>query len=179
MVKELNRWLLEVDFKYSKFLSPYVDDIIEDYKQTKLQEKELSLDIPLNIKPVNDFILPKLESLVKKYFFIDKEYESLGCHVYIQPPSTTKSFLHNHAHHPGNICGVFYLNIPNEGGEFRIYNPPFIDLHIKPKVDKLYLFPIWLYHAAMPHKDNITRISFNWIYGGMQRPVYKFKGYLW
>ena len=182
MVNELDRWLLEVDFEYSNFLSPYIDNILKEYNNIQEQEQNESFDIILNIKDINNYLLPKLKKTIQKYFFIDEEYETSECNVYVQPPEykqTTPSFLHNHAHSPGNICGVFYLNIPKEGGEFWINNPPYIDLKIKPKLDKLYLFPIWLNHAALPHKDDIYRISFNWMYGGIQRPVYKFKGNFW
>ena len=95
-------------------------------------------------------------------------------------PKENHSFLHNHAHAPGSMCGVFYLNIPRDGGEILFENKPMLEgLYIKPQIDNVYLFPIWLAHKAMPHTSGDFRICFNWTYGGNVRPMYKLTGDIW
>lgn len=178
-MKELNKWLYSYDLNYSSFLNGYIDEILRLY-QKPIKEGD-GHDFYIDIKPITNFIIPKLNKIVEDNFYVGKKYEDDGLRVYVQEGSNEKhaSTLHNHAHRAGNMCGIFYLNIPTEGGEFHVLNPPYLDEFIKIEINKVYLFPIWLMHRAMPHKDNIKRICFNWVYGGNIRPINKYTGNLW
>lgn len=177
---EINKWLHSYDFNYSYFLDNYINKIINLYNNNPLKEKDFAFD--LDYLPLNNFLLPKLNKIVEENYYVGKRYTEGKISIYIQEPNEKEenhSYLHNHAHTLGNICGVFYLNIPQDGGEFHVYNPPFIDQIIKPQIDKIYLFPNWLMHRAISHKGDKKRICFNWWYGGNIRPIHKLTGQLW
>lgn len=180
---EINRFVHCYDFNYSYFLNNYIDELLDIYDKfpSKPNDRE-GFDFPLKINDINGFLIPKLNKLIEDNYYVGKRYKIGGINVYIQEPNQDKdnySTIHNHAHHPGNMCGVFYLNIPQEGGEFHVSNPPLFDQYIKPQLDKVYLFPVWLMHRGIPHKDNIKRICFNFWYAGNIRPIHKLNGNLW
>lgn len=173
----INKWFHCYDFQYSDFLYNHLDEIIEDYKKGK--EKK-SYDRPLSIDKINKFLYPRLNKLVEDNFYVGKKYNNFPIFTYIQQPKDNKEKnLHTHTHNPGNLCGVFYLNIPQQGGELQVSYPPFCDFNIKPQIDKIYLFPIWLMHRALPHSGDKERISFNFTYPGNIRPIHKFTGDIW
>ena len=183
----INDYLHCYDFKYSYFLNGYKDIILDHFNnRVNSSSKDVCLDErfdrELKFKPVNDYILPKLEQIVKKYYYAGENFAEGRLSVYVQPPNQSKeeeSFYHNHIHVPGNICGVFYLNLPKQGGGFQVWNSPYLDYVLKPQLDKVYLFPTWLMHRALPHKDNINRMCFNWIYNGNIKPIHKLTGIIW
>ena len=177
---ELTPWLYCYDFKYSYFLNDYISQIIEGYNN---KEKSNTNDFLLDIKPVKDFLLPKISKIANDNFYLGDSLEESEIWTYVQPPSNNLDEIynyHNHAHNAGNICGVFYLNLPKQGGGFQVENSPWLDpTIIKPEVDKLYLFPFWLSHRPLPHDEDIFRISFNWTFKGNIRATNKFNGMLW
>lgn len=180
-MKVLNQWLHQYSFEYSDFLSNFIDDIIDKYNSNKSQNG--GFDMVYSNPLVDKYILPRLDKIIKENYYAGKNYYDYGLRIYVQEPNTPEkdqSFYHNHAHIAGNICGVFYLNIPDEGGGVAFKNIPYLQEQIlKPQLDNLYIFPTWLQHKAMPHQSNNVRICFNWVYGGNIKPIHKFLGTPW
>ena len=81
------------------------------------------------------------------------------------------------------ICGVMYLDIPEEGGEIEFIHYPDNGednaIKIKPQEDKVYLFPSWLYHRPLSHTSNISRLCINFGYVSDSRPILRNIGILW
>lgn len=180
MYRQINRFVHSYDFKYSDFLDPYIDIILQNFEENK---HNLSKDCILSIPSVNEFISDNLNRIIQENYYAGPILGDYPPNVYVQYPNVPEeeqSFYHNHVHTIGNIAGVFYLNLPNEGGEFQVHNPPFIEHHrFKPEIDKVYFFPIWLMHKACPHMENLKRICINWAYAGNVRAVHKLTGNVW
>lgn len=180
MYREINRWVHSYEFKYSDFLGNNLDLIIEDYWDGK---KEIAKDSPIRLDFVNDFINENLNKIIQDNYYAGKNLANSPTNLYVQLPNAPKeeqSFYHNHTHTVGNIIGVFYLNIPEEGGEFSVWNPPILDhFQFKPEIDRVYFFPIWLMHKALPHSGDKVRVCFNWAYNGDIRPIHKLTGNKW
>ena len=177
----INKWVHCYDFQYSDFLYNHLGEIIEKYK--KEREKDYNgEDRQLNIEKINEFLYPQIYKLIEDNFYVGKRYENFPIFTYVQTPSDQTHIpdFHTHTHNPGNLCGVFYLNIPQQGGELQITYPPFFEnFLIKPQLNKVYLFPVWLMHRALPHSGDKERISFNFTYPGNIRPIHKFTGDIW
>tara|TARA_R110000822_G_scaffold3325_1_gene14758 strand:+ start:558 stop:1121 length:564 start_codon:yes stop_codon:yes gene_type:complete len=182
MVKDnlnvINKWVHEYDFNYSDILLPHLNNIYQAYlEKPKDEEGRHGFDLFIHNPIIDNIIAPKLREIVQRNFYAGDCYgDEIGMRVYVQHQNNPiDSFYHNHSHLPGNLIGVFYLNIPEEGGEICFTNPPFFEeLKIKPKINKVYFFPHWLLHKASPHKGDKPRFCFNWTYGGMVRPIHKY-----
>ena len=128
--------------------------------------------------------LDRLNKIIKKNYWTDKPIANLGLRAYVQNNKENSSFYHNHKT-PGSISGIFYLDPPQEGGEISFLINPDQDIpHLKeiifkPKKNKLYLFPYWMYHKPLPQKDEDYRICFNWVHGSPTRPIHKFTKSQW
>lgn len=179
-IRTLHRHLHEVDFIYSDKIKEYESYIFREYEEF-LKKDLRGNDFFINNRELSDWFNQKLNKIVKKYYHVSSPFhDNLGLRAYIQTNTPTNSFFHSHIHQPGVICGVMYYNIPKEGGEFEIFDsphePPF---KIKPKLNKVYFFPNWLYHRPTPQKDDISRICLNWIYNSNVRPISKNLGEKW
>tara|TARA_R110002012_G_scaffold269511_1_gene453622 strand:- start:162 stop:704 length:543 start_codon:yes stop_codon:yes gene_type:complete len=173
-------YLIEEDFECEEFLNNNYQNLIQYYSKNKIEELN---DIELIDTPINDFFDPKIKKLLHDTFIIDNHNWDMKYNVYVQDNTTTKYNWHNHVHAPESICGVFYTKIPKEGGELQIMHPPHfkIDepLTFKPQLNKIYLFPSWLYHKPTPQKDKEKRICINIGYASHSRPIVKNFGYIW
>jgi hypothetical protein len=173
MVNIINDYIHEYDFPYHDSLKPYKEELVNYYNSLKKENKNLA-DCPLShTHPLHALLSPKLNKLIKKNYWVNPPLIDYGFTLYIQNHIQSTSFYHNHLS-PSSISGVFYLDPPQEGGEiiFSI-NPGSEEIIIKPKKNKLYLFPYWLNHTPLPQKDEKYRVCFNWIYGSSIRPVHK------
>ena len=188
MVNIIHNYIHEYDLNYSDVflvnLSSILGEHREGYENRKRGGGSLT-DITLQNPIINNFIIPKLHKVVTDNFYVDPPLIEYGIRVYKQTSKEYKSALHSHIHIMHSISAVFYLNIPQEGGEIyfeymkgsRFGN---LELKLKPLINKVYLFPSWLPHTPLPHKDeNITRLSFNWGYGSDARPRHKATGTIW
>lgn len=180
MLTQLHTYLHEYDFLYHDYISSnFKKEILDSYYQN-LSLKTGSLDFPFANDKLNNFILPKLNKIVQNHYWVgDKLYES-PLRIYIQNNKESISRYHNHS---GGMCalsGVFYLDPPKEGGEilflFELDEQPF---KLKPQKDKLYLFPMWVYHTPTKQQDPEPRICFNWNYASNIRPIDKAYGTQW
>lgn len=179
MVKLLNDYVHQYDLNYVDILDPIKEEILQTYYNYKRQNNEHKTDFLFDMeskgfKEVNF----KLNKLIEKNYFVGEKLHPGGIAVYIQDNKNNTSILHNHISEMSTIGGVFYLNIPQKGGEilFRdLENNQWGDeLIIKPELNKVYVFPYWLPHAPLPQQDETPRICFNWRYGTTQRPIHKY-----
>jgi len=184
MVNEIQTYIHEYDFPYHDYLKSYKEDLINHYFYLKKENKNITdFDLPL-FHPITTFLIPKLNKIIKKNYWTDKPIANLGLRAYVQNNKENSSFYHNHKT-PGSISGIFYLDPPQEGGEISFLINPDQDIpHLKeiifkPKKNKLYLFPYWMYHKPLPQKDEDYRICFNWVHGSPTRPIHKFTKSQW
>jgi hypothetical protein len=136
-------------------------------------------DTPLKFEEFDRYFIPKIESIINKHYIVTPSFERTTIRCYKQTNQDESYIFHNHVGILGNINVIFYINIPKEGGELEFLDPVSNTIRIKPQKDKIYLMPQWLYHTPLPHKDDITRISFNWSYAGTNRPIHKQTGDVW
>jgi len=174
-VKDIHYYIHEYDFKYHDYLSQYNNELIDYYYKINSTPKEGKFDnVQVNNPPLEDFLIEKLTKLVINNYHAGEYTINMGLNIHVQDNNYKPSKLyHNHVIIPGNICAVFYTNIPKEGGEIEFNIDPFEKVRVKPEKNKIYLFPIWLYHRSIEHKDDINRICFNWTYTGNIRPIHK------
>lgn len=175
------KYLIEVDFDCDNYLVSNLGSLVDHYNQvTKTQG---FLDVRLRNTPLNNFFDKKIDEVVSKIFTVEKLLLPPTYNLYVQNNKTTTFDLHNHVHTPASICGVFYANLPQHGGELEIIhfplNPPENPIKFKPKPNKIYFFPPWLYHKPSPQKDESPRICINFNYHTNNKPIVKGEGILW
>tara|TARA_B110000285_G_C14830707_1_gene470746 strand:+ start:114 stop:683 length:570 start_codon:yes stop_codon:yes gene_type:complete len=167
----LDEYLIEIDFPIEDLLlqhAPFLEKYFFDSRTNSRKGNNYLL-------PYNSFInifLKEVEDKMKEIFHIDlryviegSNYNPLNPYVYVQQPNNnyvTNNF-HNHIS-TAYISSTTYLNIPNEGGEIGFLvggneNPTI--MKIKPRRNKMYFFPSWLYHTPYPHKGYQNRITIN------------------
>ena len=179
MVNIIHDFIHEYDFLYDHILSPFKENLIDEFFDRRNKEGDHITDILLDGE-IEEFkkIELGLSKIVEENYFVGNKFASGGIRAYVQNNQNSTQILHNHVNLKGSICAVFYLNIPKQGGEilFRdLENSEWgSEVTIKPKLNKVYLFPYWLPHVPLPQQDTTSRICFNWMYGSIQRPVHKF-----
>ena len=120
-------------------------------------------------------ICNKFINLIKDNFDnLDHQINEVMPWIYVQNNIHYKSEWHNHDR-TSTINAVFYIDPPKDGGELCISYPPVLGnvVMVKPEVNKIYIFPYWLYHKPMPQKDSHWRISVNLEYHCSPRPIIK------
>ena len=173
-------YLIEADFECEEFLNKNYQNLINYYDNGKVEGFN---DLGLVDTPINSFFNPKIEKIIHDTFIVEKHNWGATYNLYVQDNTNTKHNWHNHIHLASSICGVFYTQLPKEGGEFEVIHPPSFEidqpLRFKPQLNKIYLFPSWLYHRATPQKDKEKRICINIAYPSYFRPIVKNFGYIW
>ena len=187
MVNVIHKFIHEYDFPYHDYLKIYKEELISNYLRQKEFDKSITdLQLPMS-HPLNIFLPSKLNKIVKKNYWTGKPLTNYGFRIYIQNNINNTSFYHNHIneYQTSSISGVFYTDPPKDGGEISFLVNP--DNHpdspkeiiIKPKQNKLYLFPYWIFHKPLPQKDEEYRICFNWVHGSPTRPIHKLETITW
>ena len=185
MVNIINDYIHEYDLDYANFFGRYKEEIIEEYKINSNLQNPNNVDVNLKNNNILHFILPKLYKIVQENYDVGPPLVEYGIRMYKQNSQDFKSNLHSHVHIMHSISAVFYLDIPKEGGEIYFSymgNEKFngFKLKVKPKINKVYLFPPWLPHTPLPHKDaDVTRLSFNWGYGSNIKPIHRGTRCVW
>ena len=140
-------------------------------------------DVVLKNTPLNSYFNSKIRKTIHSIFEVDETNIDIDYNLYTQNNNQTQFRYHNHIHTQASICGVFYTKIPKVGGEFQVIHSPFFPyerpLTFKPKINKIYFFPSWLYHSPSPQKDKETRICINITYTTHSRPIVKGDGVIW
>jgi|TARA_R110000803_G_C11835597_1_gene303887 hypothetical protein len=177
MINCLHKYLHEYDFPYSDYLKQYESYILKCSSENSTN----SNDVYLHEQELNSYIIPKIIQIINDNYIVSSPltYPVLRGFVLNDIDNSKDEYFHNHSHLLGNINVVFYINLPQEGGGLSFKDENENIFEIKPKENKIYLMPHWLYHRPLPQKDNINRISFNWNYTGSNRPINKFTGDIW
>ena len=174
------QYLIEEDFDSEDFLSHHYQNIVNYYSTL---EDERFFDVKLEKTPIPQFFTPKIKKIVNDIFVVDDSNIDIDYNLYVQDNSNLKYVYHNHIHLPASICGVFYTNLPKKGGEFNVIHPPLFTrenpLVFKPQLNKIYLFPSWLYHCPSPQEDKEKRVCINITYASHSRPIVKNYGIIW
>lgn len=189
MVTQIHPYILESDFNIPSILKDNVPSLIEGYKSNQekyYSEERKGYDTPIFNNEISNPIISQITEIILKEFITDYNFimdtgALLGSlRLYIQDNKFYKSEYHNHISSPGNICSVFYLNIPKEGGELSFSSSKFKEeIIIKPRENKIYFFPKWLDHKPLPQEDPTPRLCFNWDYPGNTRPIVKYTKANW
>ena len=176
------RYLLEFDFPSSQFLEKHKDSLFQAYVESR-KTLYKGNDFTLINSPINHYFNQKIKNLIEDNFYLNHTNVDIGLNLYVQDNENNASIFHNHSHTPSSICGVFYYNIPKEGGEFEVFDYPNHpienSIQFKPQEDKIYVFPPWLYHRPLPQKDKTPRLCINFQYIGDSRPIMKKFGFIW
>ena len=171
------------DFDYLSIIEPYVEEItniILNYKN----RGQIPVDLQLPFEhPLHKIISPQVENIVNTHFFAGKKLQKyVNIAVYLQNNEIFTSKLHDHVSTLGSISGVFYYNLPKEGGEFYY---KYLDKEwgeenkIQLQENKIYLFPAWLPHKPLPQQDPSYRLCFNIEYPSNERAIHKSTGVRW
>jgi len=181
-MEKLARFVYKWDYNYSSLLNPLKEDLIDWYYKTKSSNPNIK-DINISSSPVTNLVCNKIREEIKKEFFVGDLIGDKGLGLYIQDNKTSTLKLHDHIGELGSIQAVFYLNIPQSGGEilFRyLENSEWGDeLILKPKINQIYFFPYWLPHTPLPQEDETPRFCFNFGYESNERPIHKLSGDRW
>jgi len=132
---------------------------------------------------------PEYTSIISNKFLnlIKDNFDNLGDQInevelwiYVQNNIHHRTGWHNHAT-TSTINAVYYIDPPKDGGEIQFFYPrgDEKELTVKPEVDKIYIWPYWLYHRVLPQKDSSWRISVNLEYYCKTRPIIKSKNLLY
>lgn len=179
--KDFN-YLLEEDFNCEDFLKQEEESLI-NYFNTYKDELYGFADVPLRDTPINHHFGPYIEKIIKNTFITDEANIELGFNLYVQNSQVKESNYHSHVHLAATICGVFYTNLPKKGGNLEFIHPPAYDendpLVLEPEINKIYLFPSWLYHKPTLHNEGVNRICINISYATYIRPIVKGYGIVW
>tara|TARA_B100000073_G_scaffold347585_2_gene362407 strand:- start:157 stop:738 length:582 start_codon:yes stop_codon:yes gene_type:complete len=175
-------YVLEEDFMVDDLIQKHKDSILSEFYNEKLFG---SNDNSNNIKYLNKEFNKKISDMfidvIKKNFSITNPTNEIEPFIYIQDKDYGHYQMHNHiAPTPSVISATCYTDIPEKGGNFRLYlgsdfgeSPEF-----KPEINKLYMFPGWLYHSPTPQKSEKPRICINLDYCSMMKPKIKDKEWI-
>ena len=170
----LNPLIFECDFPKLNLLQEYRDDIIINYAE-KINPQIQKIPA-YSVLYTNPNIIHQLQEeynkIITHHFNVSPLKKEIELYTYVQTNNRGINRVHNHFF-KATISTTLYLGIPKIGGElvFFIQGEKF---YVKPKPNKLYIFPSWLYHQSTPHKDNITRICINVDFFYRERPSIKF-----
>ena len=177
--KQAYKYVHEYDFPIKEHFFPYIDDMKKQWEE-KYDEDRIEGQKTYNIIYEN----PQLLKLVEKEFtdLIHTNYVTsptivpIELNLYIQNQNS-RSIYHNHLK-GSSLTATLYLALPKKGGELSfIVGDKTVD--IKVQLDKLYVFPSWLFHAPLPQEDDMDRICINLEFFSLQRPVHKTTHEVW
>jgi hypothetical protein len=184
---DLNRnWLVETNLNLNKYKTLLLNDTIKDLKNDTENRSTSGLSEQYDIfdkfkeeplQELKETITNHIKNVLTETKFIDVNaklhleaswivvgkpngYHKLHCHRYLQDPKTP------------NIASVIYLEMEPEepmraeddrDGYFYYVVPDNNDIiygAIKPEVNKMMVFPTWLWHGTYPQKKG-RRTSLN------------------
>ena len=179
--------IIEVDFPISEFAYQYKEQLINQFKSDfpvfpyRIGNEPMGFNVECRIESLNNYLYGKFYRIIHDIFDVC-EPDRLGNYLFIQNGENYASSLHQHiwAGDHNGICETSYLNLPDEGGEFKYYLGKGIQKH-KVQEDKLYIFPNHLYHAPVGSDDLKYRICFNleYLYNNPTKVYDKNKGWYW
>ena len=180
-IRQLYPYILECDFPIEEFTDKHISSIKEDFEKFWDDPNREGNDMVIRNEEFTSYITLQISNIIENIFIIGPKISYISTlNLYVQTNTCGTSYFHNHVQSPGNVCTTFYKNIPKEGGEIIFNNSKLNgEVKIKPKINKLYIFPKWLDHTPLPQLDKEPRFCFNWDYPGALRPTLKKTGELW
>jgi len=187
-MKRLTQHIYSYQFPITNIINKYKSSILEECYNIKEKNKKEGVsrrDLTLQNEGLVEELCWPLENIVQENWYTGKVLTNPGIRVYVQTSNDFQSFLHSHEHLLGSISCVFYVDIPQNGGEIMFeycsnQKPNGYNFKLKPEENQFYFFPMWLPHTPLPHKDeNITRLCFNWFYCCEARAQHKYFGDRW
>ena len=180
---------------YAKDVDLNTDQLANDIVAWSRQDKGLT---KTNVKgwhsETNMHEMPQFKSLVDELFkmqfevfkeeWLDREPRLGNMWANINPPG---GYNRPHIHANSLFSGVYYIKAPANSGKLVCNDPrPGVqtvmptrkkgqppkhlwrDVHLEPKVNRIIMFPSWLWHCVEPNESNDIRISvsFNFIQHG-------------
>ena len=182
---------------YAKDVDLNTDQLANDIVAWSKQDKGIK---KTNVKgwhsPTNMHEMPQFKSLVDELFkmqfeifkeeWLDREPRLGNMWANINPPG---GYNRPHIHANSLFSGVYYIKAPANSGKLVCNDPrPGVqtvmptrkkgqppkhlwrEVHLEPKVNRIIMFPSWLWHNVEPNESNDIRISvsFNFIQDGFQ-----------
>ena len=180
---------------YAKDVDLNTDQLANDIVAWSKQDKGVK---KTNVKgwhsETNMHELPQFKSLVDELFkmqfevfkeeWLDREPRLGNMWANINPPG---GYNRPHIHANSLFSGVYYIKAPANSGKLVCNDPrPGVqtvmptrkkgqppkhlwrEVHLEPKVNRIIMFPSWLWHYVEPNESNDIRISvsFNFIQDG-------------
>ena len=182
---------------YAKDVDLNTDQLANDIVAWSKQDKGIK---KTNVKgwhsETNMHEMPQFKSLVDELFkmqfevfkeeWLDREPRLGNMWANINPPG---GYNRPHIHANSLFSGVYYIKAPANSGKLVCNDPrPGVqtvmptrkkgqppkhlwrEVHLEPKVNRIIMFPSWLWHYVEPNESNDIRISvsFNFIQDGFQ-----------
>ena len=166
-------YLLEFDFPVEDLLQKHKKEILRQFLIRRTQGewskniKDVSECTPTLFRPLYDNsefnrIITKLWlDIIDKNFIVSELTSPITMWSYVQNRDYQSCEVHNHitSNPKSSIIGTFYTDVPSQGGDFKYYLGGPGEFHtIKPEINKIYVFPSWLYHTPTPMNDMKSRI---------------------
>ena len=180
---------------YAKDVDLNTDQLANDIVAWSKQDKGIK---KTNVKgwhsETNMHEMPQFKSLVDELFkmqfevfkeeWLDREPRLGNMWANINPPG---GYNRPHIHANSLFSGVYYIKAPANSGKLVCNDPrPGVqtvmptrkkgqppkhlwrEVHLEPKVNRIIMFPSWLWHCVEPNESNDIRISvsFNFIQHG-------------
>ena len=168
----INDYLYEVEFPYVSKMQSHKDVIVKQhYKDIEEANGHGFLNTKYHHKGLLENLKKVFYQILHHHFDLSPPLKEFEINSYIQTKDKFASVWHNHIH-ASSLAATFYLEIPKEGGEIEFCDHRYGgNTILKPKLNKLYIFPSWMYHRPLPHYDEgITRICINLDYSCLERP---------
>tara|TARA_R110000803_G_scaffold210430_2_gene282177 strand:+ start:812 stop:1375 length:564 start_codon:yes stop_codon:yes gene_type:complete len=181
--RKLHNYIHSYEIKgLDEFLRTYEEEFnLIYYKFEKLRDRGIkgfndSILNPNIVKPLREI----QESIVDKFYIVDKNWEDYSFMLYSQTESDNKKVYHNHQK-SFSIASTMYLNAPNreDGGELQFFFGEQDEPIIHPIKDTIYFFPGWSLHRPLAHKGKNIRHCINWGYQCSNNPIHKLTGDRW
>jgi len=165
-------YLYEVDFPYVSKMQHDKEKIIKSFWEKIGDANEKGSH---NIQYFDDKLQKNLKKIfyqiLHHHFVLSPPLNPFLIHCYVQTKDEYASVWHNHIH-ASSLAATFYLEIPKEGGEIEFCDHRYGgNTILKPKLNKLYIFPSWMFHRPLPHYDeDVVRVCVNLDYDCLERP---------
>ena len=182
----LSTYVIECDFPFYDEIKAKKADMIRQYELHKLMSNGWDYrlyNFPYENEEFANWIYEKYYNVLNKNFYLPlgdrwENYIKNFPNIYVQTNKITANECHNHIHTGCTISTVCYIDLPKTGGKLKFFfGKEEVVMNIN--IDKLYLFPSWLYHMPMPHDENITRVAINTDFVSEGRPRLKISEDQW
>lgn len=178
----LEHYFLDIPFEIDTLNQKYKQQMLDQFSAyEKLQQQGLASINNINcefVQPVYTRIIHRLWChTVHSLFDVDTQIGTTRCWIAVQDHNKKFRPWHNHAK-TATINAVFYCDPPSQGGELALW---FLNQEhrIPVQSNRLYIFPYWMEHRALPQTSQWSRISINTEYLCRSRPVVKRTGVVW